>query len=614
VNPRRAISRSFRAVPELLAFVNDVFSEVAQPGNRADDFRYAESDRFPVDITADTRRAPALGISVARDAETCGAAVAAEIERILREDSVRDKKTGVPRNARAGDIAILFRSRASHREFERALEMRGIPTYVYKGLGFFDADEIKDVSALMRYLANPGSDLRAAAFLRSRFVRLSDPGLAALAPALAAALTGAERPAAAALLSDEDRRVLEHTRAYLRECLPVVDRVPPAELIEQVLPATAYAYELRGARLQQAWENLKKMRALVRRIQNRGYATLSRIADHIDSLSAGDESNAVIEALDAVNLMTVHASKGLEFPIVFVVNIAKGASGPPKPMRVAAAGRDGEPSVSIGPFVSETDDAEREREKHETRRLLYVALTRARDRLYLSSVLKDDDAFVPGPGSLGEVLPDSLRRLFVIAATAFDECRTIAWTGQGGHSFELLLCRPPSAGGPDDAYGPARDSQRGRDRGRPYVAAAPTRARLVRTSVTEPGPSRDDVRSITGRLVHRLFQFAHLRNADADRAADDTFARALLRSEERAVLTDAGAGGTGALTAWRTLRAGEDVRAVGAGGSAVDEVPFSLRDSATATILRSTDRLSDAAAGRQRGGRRAQDRRAAERA
>ena len=59
-----------------------------------------------------------------------------------------------------------------------------------------------------------------------------------------------------------------------------------------LLPATAYAYELRGPRRQQAWENLKKIRGLVRRIQNRGVRTLARIADHIDSLTAGDESNA----------------------------------------------------------------------------------------------------------------------------------------------------------------------------------------------------------------------------------------------------------------------------------------------------------------------------------
>ena len=104
--------------------------------------------------------------------------------------------------------------------------------------------------------------------------------------------------------------------------------------------------------------------------------------------------------------MTVHAAKGLEFPIVFVVNLAKGASGPPRPVRVTRSTSQDEPSVSVGPFVSDTDEAEKERERHETRRLLYVALTRARDRLYLSSTLKDG-AFVPGRGSLAEVLPES---------------------------------------------------------------------------------------------------------------------------------------------------------------------------------------------------------------
>ena len=182
---------------------------------------------------------------------------------------------------------------------------------------------------------------------------------------------------------------------------------PPADLLEQLLRETAYAYELRGPRRHQAWENLKKIRGMIRRIQNRGYATLPRIAEHIDALTAGDESNAVIEALDAVNLMTVHASKGLEFPIVFVVNMAKGATGPPKPIRVIAGG-DGEASVSVGPFVSELDEADRAREKHETRRLLYVAFTRARDRLYLASALKEG-ALVAGRGSLAEVLPDSLK-------------------------------------------------------------------------------------------------------------------------------------------------------------------------------------------------------------
>jgi ATP-dependent helicase/nuclease subunit A len=439
---RRAISVSFRAAPELLAFVNDVFTEIGQQPVRADDFAYGEGDRFPIPPDAPhVFRGPALGLAVGDDPLQCAAAVADEIARILREDTVRDRATGVHRQARPGDIAVLFRSRASHREFERELSLRRIPTYVYKGLGFFDADEIKDVTALLRYLADPTSNLRAAAFLRSRFVRLSDVALAKLAPNLADALTGTQNADVFGLLGDEDRRVLTHLRTAVSSWLARVDLVAPADLLEELLSESAYAYELRGPGRQQAWENLKKMRSLVRRIQNRGYATLPRIADHIDALTAGDESNAVIEALDAVNLMTVHASKGLEFPVVFVVNIAKGASGPPKPVRVVIDG-DRTPSISVGPFVSEMEEADREREKHETRRLLYVALTRARDRLYLSSALKDG-ALAPGRGSLGEVLPESLKPLFAHAATAFPEMSTIAWTGPSGRTFEWRLCREP---------------------------------------------------------------------------------------------------------------------------------------------------------------------------
>ena len=429
--PRRSISRSFRAVPELLSFVNDVFVEIGSDTGRPDDFAYGESDRFPIPDAPDPR-GPVLGISAAVDAEAAASAVASEIVRILTVESVRDKQTGLARRARPGDIAILFRSRTSHREFEAALDRQGVPTYVYKGLGFFDADEIKDASALIRYLANPYSELRAAAFLRSRFVGVSDEALARLAPDFCDALLAESLDDRLCLLGDGDRAALECARAHVPAWLTSVDRVPPADLLESILPASAYAYELRGARRDQAWENLKKMRGLIRRAQNRGYATLARIADHLDSLTAGDESNAVLEALDAVNLMTVHAAKGLEFPILFVVNLAKGASGPPKPIR--ASGND----VSVGPFVSDSDEAERARDREETKRLLYVAFTRARDRLYLSTVMKDGQ-FAPGPGSLGAVLPDSIKALFVTAGPQAGE--EVVWTGASGRPYRFRVCR-----------------------------------------------------------------------------------------------------------------------------------------------------------------------------
>ena len=165
-----------------------------------------------------------------------------------------------------------------------------------------------------------------------------------------------------------------------------VDRRTPSDLLRQVLTETAYGCEIRGPRQRQARENLKKLGAMVRRFQNRGYATLARVADHLEQLAVGDESNAAIDAEDAVSLMTVHAAKGLEFPIVFVVNMNRGTGNTRAPIRVAA-GADGEPAVAIADYQSEADEDAAARDREETKRLLYVALTRARDRLYLSATL-----------------------------------------------------------------------------------------------------------------------------------------------------------------------------------------------------------------------------------
>ena len=327
---------------------------------------------------------------------------------MLDGTAVRDRGDGTMRRAAPGDVAILFRSRETHREFQAALEDRQIPACVYKGLGFFDADEIKDCRALLRFLADPASELRTAALLRSRLVGVTDRALGALAGHLAESLRADGPESRLQGLDPLDRDLLLRLRASAPRWLAAVDRVPPAELVDRITADCAYAFELRGPRLVQARENLKKLRGLVRRVQNRGFATAARIAEHVDRLS-GDVSNAVVDAFDAVNLMTVHAAKGLEFPVVFLVELARGAGGAPPPIRVVADRGDGEPSVSVAPFRSGADHDQRDRGREETKRLLYVAATRARDRLYLSATLTGG-IIKAGAGSFAEVAPAGAAR------------------------------------------------------------------------------------------------------------------------------------------------------------------------------------------------------------
>ena len=212
-NVRRAIRKSFRAVPGLLAFVNDLFDAV-QKEDGADAFAYGDSDRFPIEPSV-TSGDTVLGLVTGPTSAACADRVATAIAALLASGQVRDKQSGLRRAVRPGDIGVLFRSREGHQVFEAALEGRGIASYVYKGLGFFDADEIKDVFALLRYLANPASNLRAAAFLRSRFVRLSDAALQMLAPEIAAALR-APTPPSAVLVARGSRRAHAGPRGVCR--------------------------------------------------------------------------------------------------------------------------------------------------------------------------------------------------------------------------------------------------------------------------------------------------------------------------------------------------------------------------------------------------------------
>jgi ATP-dependent helicase/nuclease subunit A len=600
---RRSIARSFRSHPDVLRFVNGLFETITSAGTsgRADAFVYDAADRFPIEDAARGDE-PALGSIVSDDPDVCVEMVAAEIVRILGAVTVRDRDTGVRRAARPGDIAILFRSRETHREFEAALERRGVPTYVYKGLGFFDADEIKDVIALLRYLADPASNTRAAALLRSRIVRISDAGLQVLGRTMAQAIASEPEPESLAGLDEDDRRAMVLLRAGARGWLDRADRVPPADLLEEILDETAYAYELAGPRALQARENLKKIRWLVRRLQNHGYATLARIAEHLDRLSAGDEANAVIDALDAVNLMTVHASKGLEFPVVFLVNLSKGTGGRRAPIRVAFEGpgdtgdeaaedeadeSDGAPadgafarlpSVAIGDFESDADTQREPRDAEETKRLLYVACTRARDRLYLSTVTKDGRV-QPAPGSLARVLPASFQAFLSSCAVSPDP--VLDWTDVNGERHRFAR-----AASVEHTVVPRAAVETGVDDFARLACATTTpvaATEWLRVEERHHDAGRDGGRSsidrrAAGAVVHQLLADVRVSDAEAARRRALELASGLPEARERFA--------THVTAIWEAFRSHPDVVPIITNGDVWFEVPFSLE--LDGTIVRGT--------------------------
>jgi ATP-dependent helicase/nuclease subunit A len=415
-------------------------------------------------------------------------------------------------------------------------------------------------------------------------VRISDEGLRRLAPSIADALLEPQPPAALSRLDADDAEALVTARDASRRWRALVDRMPPAELLDLVLDESAYAVETRGPRARQARENLKKIRAMIRRLQNRGYTTLHRIVSHLDRLALGDEANAVIDASDSVSLMTVHAAKGLEFPVVFVVNLARGTGTRRAPIRVMTGEAGDEASVAVGDFQSSGDEDLTAREREETKRLLYVALTRARDRLYLSSMLKDGQ-LKPGRGSLAEVLPMGLQQCFVLAGAAPP---SVGWSASSGTVHTLSVCAAPRQSA--DVTPPVTPSDRLPDHALPaspgdferLADSTPHRcsvgeaiADATAVSAVLPADRNDSTRTI-GTLVHRLLAREGLREAVSEDWLKDRIA-ALTNTNDASAPEDLAEIGERTTRDYRAFAANADVRELYQSGRALHEVPFSLR-------------------------------------
>ena len=289
--------------------------------------------------------------------------------------------------------------------------------------------------------------------------------------------------------------------------------------------------------------------------------------------------------------MTIHAAKGLEFPTVFVVNLSKGTGGRRSPIRVVSDSEGGRAWLSVSDFQSEADEDAKAKDREETKRLLYVALTRAKERLYLASEAKEGKFRVWG-GSLGDVLPASLRPKFEAAALA-SAPQTLEWVGPSGQSHWLRVCTKTTGSDPvtktvigsdpvPDNFGPLADVF-----ALPRVGVTTTLA--PPTTDFRPRRSEKIGHSLAGTLVHRLFERrgTTLAGSGNSSAVTDELAR-LIREDETSDVEDLDRLLGHARDAYHALCSQPALSAVLESGDATFEVPFSVRPSASQTILRGT--------------------------
>ena len=323
------------------------------------------------------------------------------------------------------DIAILAHSiRMLPREFEDELRRQGIPYLTSGGSGFFDRQEIKDVLALLRLTENPMDDGALVRMLQGPIVRLPDRGMYRLAARrfgrsgmrLRDSFAESERegfPEMEPKVAAQAVRLIELTDRLggLRDALTVAD------ILNRLLEETGYLRwaELRAQRdgSPRALLNLRKVFQLASRFErDLALAGIGDFVRHLDQVIDAElpvgEAAEESATTDAVSLLTVHSAKGLEFPVVFLVNLR-----PPRPRDTERLFFDPD---GLG-FVMKNWRGDKHPRFKETspgapavalaygerRRIVYVGLTRTKDALYVTATREEQSPRDIELGANGEV-------------------------------------------------------------------------------------------------------------------------------------------------------------------------------------------------------------------
>ena len=330
-------------------------------------------------------------VMMAADAGDEARLVAAEIERLVQA------------GASYQEIALLtYSTRRLPPEFEQELRRRGIPYVTSGGSGFFDREETKDVLALVRLVADPLHDGALARVLQGPVIRLDDAAMYGLASRrfgrwgmrLRDCLDASRVEDWPELSQGRVARV-ERTLTLVDDLAPRSDQLSVADALNQLLEGSGY---LRHCQLRSRREgprslrNVRKVFELANRYEaEEALGGIAGFVGHLDRVMAGGDVSEASppEAEEAVRLLTIHGAKGLEFGTVFLLNVR-----PPKASSREQLFFDPELGFVMKRWKGAThpryelhtpDSAAKRLVTRERRRAVYVALTRARDALYISA-------------------------------------------------------------------------------------------------------------------------------------------------------------------------------------------------------------------------------------
>jgi ATP-dependent helicase/nuclease subunit A len=414
------LDTNFRSAPELVTFANAFFSRIFPPSTKPWEFEYQ-----PV-AACDMRRETTGGVEFlavpeqegmkSHDAESDAVArriqVLAERERpIVWEPDGTGAMTGRP--AGYGDIALLLARRTHLPAWTAALSRYGIPFHVHAGTGLFARQEVMDLASTLAFLCRPHDDMALLGALRSPFLGLPDDTLFLVS--MAGGRTLWEKVREYAGHHPGDSRVSRIVR-LLSRWLAYRGREPLTPFIRRILSESAvymvYAALPDGP---QMLANIEKVVHMTTEdtVLTRGQ-DLSVFSDglarSIDEEERSGQGQPEDPMRDRVNIMTIHAAKGLEFPVVVVPECSRPGKHSSKPFMfgdepaiagVKAPDPDRNHEVHPTPVLAMLTRELHEKETAEYRRLLYVAFTRARDYLVVSGTVKPDSREKAASGSSG---------------------------------------------------------------------------------------------------------------------------------------------------------------------------------------------------------------------